>query len=230
METAIIDIHGHAMDVLVDAPPGPGPHPAALLMFHRGGFDDFTRSRVTALREGGYLACAPNFYHRAPPGYALTDCKQFLKDSEVLAETRAATDYLRGRPDVDASRIFIFGHCMGGRMAMMGAAKIRDFRGCVVFYGGGIFASWGDEGATPFDWLGDIRCPVIGFYGDHDVNPSPEHVDRMDVKLTEAGVPHVFHRYPDVGHGFQNPAHDAPETRRASADAWAKALDFMART
>jgi len=227
METVKLDIHGHAMDMLVDAPPSDGPHPAVLLMFHRGGFDDFTKGRIAAIRDGGYLVCTPNFYHRCPDGHQGNGCKQFLKDSEVLSEIRAAGDALLARPDVDESRVFILGHCMGGRMAMMGAAWVPIFRGCVVFYGGGMFIPWGDEGAVPFDWIDAIECPVVGFFGDNDVNPSLEEVNRIDARLTEADVEHTFHRYADVGHGFQNPAHDAPETRAASADAWAKTLDFL---
>jgi carboxymethylenebutenolidase len=230
METAHIDIHGHAMDMVVDVPPGPGPHPAVLLMFHRGGLDSFTTGRIEALREGGFVTCVPNFYHQCPDGNDAEDCKQFLKDSEVLAEIAAAADYLRGRPDVDGQRMFILGHCMGGRMAMMGAAKTPLFRGCVVFYGGGMFIPWGDGDAVPFDWIEATPCPVIGFFGGLDVNPSPEDVTKVDEKLTQAGVEHTFHRYPDVGHGFQNPAHDSPETRVASKDAWTKALQFMATT
>lgn len=230
MASAQIDIHGHPMDLLVAAPDGAGPHPAVLLMFHRGGFDDFTKGRVAALRDGGYFVCAPNFYHRCPPGHEGGDCKQFLKDSEVLAEISAGCDWLRGQPMVDRNRIFILGHCMGGRMAMMGAAKLDGFRGCVVFYGGGMFVSWGKEGETPFDRVGDIGCPVIGFFGDQDVNPAPEHVNRVEARLKESKVLYRFHRYPDVGHGFQNPAHDSPQTRAASADAWGKTLEFLATT
>lgn len=230
METVKIDVQGHAMDMLVDAPKGDGPHAAVLLMFHRGGFDDFTKGRIAAIREGGYLVCAPNFYHRCPDGYQGDDCKQFLKDKDVLAEIQAAADHLLARPDVDGGRVFILGHCMGGRMALMGAARVPVFRGCVVFYGGGMFVPWGGEAAVPFDWIDAIKCPVIGFFGDKDINPSPEDVNRVDARLTEAGVAHSFHRYPDVGHGFQNPAHDAPETRAASADAWGKTLDFLAMT
>jgi len=230
METAHLEIHGHTMGMLIDAPGGDGPHPAVLLMFHRGGLDDFTKGRLAALREGGYVACAPDFYHRCPDGYQGGDCKQFLRDSEIIDETRAAADYLRARPDVASDRLYILGHCMSGRMALMGAARVdAGFRGCVVFYGGGMFLSWGDESEAPFAWIGAIPCPVIGFFGDHDVNPSPEDVNRIDAKLTEASVPHTFHRYPNVGHGFQNPAHDAPETRAASQDAWAKALDFLGK-
>lgn len=227
MDTVTIQVNGHEMDMLVDVPPGDGPYPAVLLMFHRGGFDDFTKGRLKALRDAGYLACAPNFYHQCPDGYAPTGCKQFLKDADVLVEIRASAEYLRSREGVDPDRVYILGHCMGGRMAMMGAAKVGGFCGCVVFYGGGVFVPWGEGKEVPGDWLGEIDCPVIGFYGNKDVNPSPDDVNRMEAKLRDEGVTYEFHRYPDVGHGFQNPAHDAPETRAASKDAWAKALAFM---
>ncbi len=223
-----IHIHGHDMELLIGKPPGAGPFPGVLVMFHRGGFDGFTRGRVSALSEAGYLAVAPDFYHRCPGGTKAEDCKQYLTDAEVLAEIRASADYLAARPDVIRDRLFILGHCMGGRMAYMGAATVPLFRGCVVFYGGGMFVPWGEGKEIPFDLLGDIKCPIIGFFGNDDVNPSPEHVNRIDARLTEAGVDHVFHRYPGVGHGFQNPSHDFPAYRAASEDAWGKTLAFMA--
>ena len=199
MESVNLDVHGHAMELLVDAPVGAGPHPAVLLTFHRGGLDDFTKGRLAALADGGYLACAPNFYHRCPDGVDAGDCKQFLKDSEIVSEIQMAADYLRARADVASDRLFILGHCMGGRMSLMGASRVPGFRGCVVFYGGGMFISWGDEGEAPFEWIDAVDCPVIGFFGDKDVHPSPDDVNRVDARLTKAGVPHTFHRYPDVG-------------------------------
>ena len=69
--------------------------------------------------------------------------------------------------------------------------------------------SWGESGATPFERLQHIRGPVIGFFGDKDVHPSPAEVDQMDRGLARHGIAHVFHRYAEVGHGFQNPAHDS---------------------
>jgi dipeptidyl aminopeptidase/acylaminoacyl peptidase len=59
---------------------------------------------------------------------------------------------------------------------------------------------------APFELSGDIRCPVYGFFGDLDTNPSPADVDRFETELKRYNIPYVFHRYPKAGHGFQNPA------------------------
>ena len=118
------------------------------------------------------------------------------------------------------------GHCMGGRVALLAAGSIPDFRAAIVYYGGSVEKSWGDSPA-PMQRLRNIRCPVIGFFGDKDVHPSPEIVNQIDAELTKHGVEHDFHRYADAGHGFQNPARITPEERQAAADSWSKTLSFL---
>ena len=48
--------------------------------------------------------------------------------------------------------------------------------------------------------------------------------------LTEAGVPHEFHRYDGAGHGFQNYSNPDRYRPEASEDAWKKLLGFFGRT
>src|SRR5258708_32143208 len=158
---------------------------------------------------------------------ALAERKNLLKDSEVVADIAATVADLRARPDVAADRIVLLGHCMGGRMALLGAGSLPQFCGLVVYYGGSVNRSWGNEGPTPFERLRNIACPVIGFFGDKDTHPSPQDVDQIDAELGRHGIPHQFHRYPDVGHGFQNPAHDTPQERAAAEDAWGKTVAFL---
>ena len=76
--------------------------------------------------------------------------------------------------------------------------------------------------------VGDIRCPVIGFFGNLDKNPSPEQVDRIDAELTRHGIVHNFHRYDNAGHGFQNRLPGTAGEQAAAADAWAKTFAFLA--
>jgi carboxymethylenebutenolidase len=52
--------------------------------------------------------------------------------------------------------------------------------------------AWAD-GPSPFDRTGQITCPIIGFFGLEDTNPSP--ADRIDAEMTRLGKPHEFHRY-----------------------------------
>ena len=74
---------------------------------------------------------------------------------------------------------------------------------------------------------GNIKCPVAGFFGNDDQNPSPEDVNDYEAALTAAGVPHVFNRYDDTGHAFQS--FDSPEKFRpvSSEEAWMKVLAFL---
>jgi carboxymethylenebutenolidase len=225
-----VPVNGSPMDIYVDGPERDAPGPAILLMYHRGGIDDFTRRVTGRLAAGGYLVAVPDVSHRISRECPMTDRKQFFKDSEVVADIRAAGDYLRGRRDVDKERLIIMGHCMGGRMALLGAGALPAFRGAIVYYGGGVHLSWGGEAQTPFDRLHDIRCPVIGFFGDKDKNPSPEHVDRIDAELTRHGIAHEFHRYADAGHGFQNRLSGTPGEQAAAEDSWTRTFAFLAAT
>lgn len=229
-ETIYLEVNGRKMDALVASPPGKGPHPAVLLMFHRGGMDDCTAHYVKELPAAGYLTIVPNFYHHCPKDVPLHDCKQFLKDTEVTAEIAASADYALGRADLDPGRFFIMGHCMGGRLTFLGASTKPVFTAAIAYYGGGMMTRWGEGMPTPFEMIGKIRCPVYGFFGDLDPNPSPADVDRFEAELGRHNIPYLFHRYPNVDHGFQNPARGTPRTPEeiaAADEAWSKVLALM---
>jgi carboxymethylenebutenolidase len=224
---ASVAVDGHPMDIYVDAPDRSAPGPAIVLMYHRDGLDAFTKGVAAKLATAGYLVAVPDVSHRVSRDVAIADRKAFFKDSEVVADIRATVDFLRARPDVDGERLIIMGHCMGGRMALLGAGRVPEFRGAVVYYGGGSHLSWGGEEQTPFDTLRDIHCPVIGFFGNKDKNPSPEQVNQIDAELTRYGVAHDFHRYDDAGHGFQNRNPGTPGEQAATQESWAKTLAFL---
>ena len=226
--TTTVTVGGSSMDILIEAPARKSPGPAILLMYHRGGFDKFTHSLLVRLSAAGYVVATPDVSHRTSRDIRMEDRKQYFKDSEVVADMAATLEILKARHDVDKDRLIILGHCMGGRMTLLGAGRLNAFRAAVVFYGGGCHVSWGKEAQTPLDTLGGIRCPVIGFFGDKDTNPSPEQVNVIDAELTKHGVVHTFHRYPDVGHGFQNPDHGLPPAEMAATDdSWAKTFRFL---
>jgi carboxymethylenebutenolidase len=215
------------MDVYHGSPPRRAPGPAIVLMYHRGGIDGFTKSVVERLAEGGYLVAVPDVYHRCPAGIEPAERKNFLNDAAIVSDVQATLDALRAHPHVASDSILVMGHCMGGRMALLAAGSLPGFWGAIVYYGGSVMRPWGDGRPAPFDGLCNIRGPVIGFFGDQDTHPSPEDVDRIDAELSAHGIAHEFHRYPEVGHGFQNPTHDSPQERAAAEDAWDKTFAFL---
>jgi carboxymethylenebutenolidase len=225
--TTSVSVNGSAMDIYLDAPARSAPGPAIVLMYHRDGIDDFTRRVAATLAQAGYLVAVPDISHRVPTDVPMADRKPFFKDAEVATDIEATVAYLQGRPDIVADRLVIMGHCMGGRMALLGAARVHAFCGAVVYYGGGAHLPWGEEAWTPLAGLRDIRCPLIGFFGNLDNNPSPEQVDRMAAELTTHGVAHTFHRYDGAGHGFQNRSPGTPGEQAATQDSWTRTFAFL---
>jgi carboxymethylenebutenolidase len=87
---------------------------------------------------------------------------------------------------------------------------------------------WGD-GPAPFSLTKDIACPVVGFFGLEDQNPTPADVDAIDAELTRHGKPHEFHRYEGAGHAFLNFMNPERHRPQQAKDAWAKMLGFLGR-
>lgn len=224
--TIRIDVAGGAMEACVAGPEAGGPHPAVLLCFHRGGIDEFTRDRIDRLGEAGFVAIAPDLYHRQKGGPA-DEAVKHRRDDDVIADLRATAGWLQAQAHVDNARIAIMGHCMGGRVALLGASVLPDaFAGVVTYYGGGMFDAWGEDVPTAFERLPGLRCPVIGFYGNDDGNPSPEQVDRLQAELKRLGIPFEVHRYDGAGHAFQG---FAPDKHRAAParESWARTLAWL---
>jgi carboxymethylenebutenolidase len=223
-----IQVDGQPMRLFVARPQGfAGARPAVIIMHHKGGIDEFPRDRATRLAEAGYLAAVPDLYHRMP-GKSVDEQLAGLRDPEIIADIGAAVDYLTATEKARAGGLAILGHCMGGRLAFLGAAADPRFRAAVAYYSGNMFKPWGTSGPTPFERLAEIRCPVLGFFGNEDKNPSPADVDRLDAELTRLGARHEFHRYDQAGHAFQNFANPPGFRPGPAADSWDKTLRFLA--
>jgi carboxymethylenebutenolidase len=205
------------------------PAPAVIVIQHAGGVDDFIRRMSDRLAEAGYVAVAPDLYHREDPANADDPLTRMgrLRDRQIEADVNAAVEHAKSLPEVQADKIGITGFCMGGRVTYLMCARNPAFRAGVVFYGGNIMVPWG-EGPAPFDLTRDISCPILGLFGEDDPNPSPADVAKIDAEMTRLGKPHEFHSYPGAGHAFMN--EDRPSHREEAArDAWRRCLDWFAR-
>lgn len=216
-----VAVAGSLMDVHLYEPAQRAAAPLILLMYPRSGLDGFPQRIATAFAGEGFRVAIPEISHRQDPEIPIRDRKQFLKDAEIVDDMRATISFCG-----PGSGVFIMGHCMGGRHAFLGASCISGISGALPFYSADMFDAWGGT-VPPFDLLDDIRCPVIGFFGGKDRNPAPADVDKMTERLSRNNVEHVFHRYPDVGHAFQQNAARSPEEQKAADDSNRKAIEFM---
>lgn len=225
--TDTIEVSGSKMRILVGEPAGDGPHPAVIVMCHIGGLDEFTEDRVDRLAAAGYVAAAPDLFHYHEWIAEKNERRASLRDKTIIDDVQATLAHLDATTATAPDKTAILGHCMGGRLALLGAGTIERFRAAIIYYGGRTMISWGDDGPTPFERIPSLKGPVLGFFGDLDTEPSPADVDKIEAELERHGIPAEFHRYADAGHAFQNfisPERHVPE---AADDAWGKTIAFL---
>jgi carboxymethylenebutenolidase len=77
------------------------------------------------------------------------------------------------------------------------------------------------------DQLPNLRCPLLGLFGNEDSYPSPAQVDELEQILRDNGKTYEIHRYDDAGHAFF--ATNRPSYRVAAAnDGWERIEAFYA--
>ena len=224
-----IEVDGRMMRAYVDAPAGRA-RGGVVVMCHGPGVDTFIHSRVEDLARHGFVAAAPDVFHRQPDDGADFMARiARLRDAELLADADATIAYLGGLRDPPVGALAVLGFCMGGRNSyLLAGARPDVWSAAVVFYGGSIMKPWGD-GPAPFALTDRIACPIAGFFGAEDTNPSPADVDRIDAELSRLEKPHEFHRYEGAGHAFLNFTNAERYRGEQAADAWTKALAFLDR-
>jgi len=152
------------MRVYTGIPEGTQRRAGLLVAQHGPGVDGFIQDAVNRLFRQGYVAAAPELFHRQPAEIKEgTTRVGLLKDDEMFERTK------------------------------------------------------------------DIHCPVIGFFGADDTNPSPDDVKKIAAELTRLAKPHEFHTYNGAGHACQNFLDASRYRERPARGTWSEMLAFFAQ-
>jgi dienelactone hydrolase len=210
---------------------GAGPRPGVLVFPEAFGLGEHARSRAERLAGLGYVALACDLHGE---GRVLSDLNETMALIEPLrgdpsrtrARASAALDALKGRAEVDASRIAAIGFCFGGTMALELARGGADIVGVVGFHSG--LATARPEDAK------NIRGKILVCIGADDPGIPLEQRTAFEKEMREGQVDWQMNLYGGVVHSFTNPAADSrgmPQMARydAKADArsWAEMRDFF---
>ena len=217
---------GNPVRAYVGTPDRPGTHPGVVIAHHAPGLDGPIQDTVHRLVREGYAAIAPDLFHRQPAGTDMIERTKLLLDAQIVADINAAAAHIGAGGNVGP--MGVMGFCMGGRVAYLAACANPQFRAAAVFYGGNIMKALG-EGAGPFERSAAITCPVIGFFGAEDTNPSQDDVRKIDAELTRLGKWHEFHSYKDTGHAFHNFTNPERYRERAARGSWGELHAFFDR-
>ena len=121
--------------------------------------------------------------------------------------------------------VFTVGFCMGGRRSWLSAAGKHGLAGAVGFYGRPGPGADGSPG--PIARVSEFEAPILALMGGDDAGIPQDDVDAFEAALAEAGVEHEVVTYPGAPHSFFDRKQE--EFADASADAWERALRFLAR-
>jgi carboxymethylenebutenolidase len=147
---------------------------------------------------------------------------QQLRVPQIQHDIAAGIGALKER--TGAAAVATVGFCLGGMQSFLAATSDElGLAKAVGFYG--VLEGSRFDMPSPLDRTGDMRCPVLGLFGEDDQAIPVEQVRRFDSSLADAGVPHEVHIYPRAPHSFFD--RRFKDHAAASEDAWRRTLGFL---
>jgi carboxymethylenebutenolidase len=223
---------GTSMQAYVAWPVGTAAHAGLLVGQEAFGVNGHIRDVTERFAREGYLAIAPELFHRTGPGFegryddfqAVMPHMSALKHPQIEADLRAAHNWLRGNGGKELP-VAAVGFCMGGMVAFLAGIAL-PVAAAVSFYGGGIAPSPQRPGLL--DRVNDLRAPVLLFWGGLDKHLGQDQVRAVTDALRAAQKNFVNVEISDADHGFFCDAR-ASYNPVAAAQAWALTLAFLKR-
>jgi len=217
---------GTSMDAYLARPAEEGKCPGMLVLQEAFGVNAHIRDVTERFAREGYVAIAPELFHRSAPGFEsgydnFPVCMPHLQALTVpgqAADMRAAYDWLRAQPQVSPERIASIGFCMGGRASFLACATL-PLQASISFYGGGIAQGL-------LDRVPDMQAPILLFWGGQDHHILPEHTRAVEDALKKAGKAHIDVTVSFTDHGFFCDAR-ASYNPAAAGLAWKLTLQFL---
>jgi carboxymethylenebutenolidase len=187
--------------------------------FAKEGFQGITFEPYA--REGGVL--------QLPDQASVQRVTNSVPDARVMGDLDAIVAYAKRHPSARADRMGVTGFCRGGMYTLLFAAHNREMKAAVAWYGSIKPAKTpGIRTAGPLDFAAQIKCPVLGLYGEADLGIPVADVKEMEAALKTAGTTAEFIEYPGAPHAFY--ADYRPSYRpEAARDAWSHCVAWFTK-
>lgn len=221
---------GTSMRAYVARPEG-APRAAMIVLQEAFGVNPHIKDIAERFAREGYLAIAPELFHRTGEGVELgyTDFGavmphfQGLTDAGQTADIKAAYEWLHTSSGHTGLKTGAIGYCMGGRATFL-ASLILPLACGVSYYGGGIADSQFFPGLL--GRVSELQAPVMFFWGGLDQHITPDKTREVEDALRAAGKPFANVTFSWADHGFFCDAR-AQYNAQAAAVAWPMTLAFL---
>lgn len=200
--------------------------PGVIVLQEAFGVNSHIRHVTERLATEGYVAIAPELFHRTAPGFQ-GDYKDFepvrkhmraMTVPGIEADLQAALEWLRSAPFVQREQVYSVGFCMGGRVSFL-ANAVLPLRAAASFYGGGIASDLLDRAPA-------LHGAMLLIWGGLDKHIGPEQRSSVLEALRRSGKSYVNAEFSDADHGFFCDER-ASYQPRAARQSWALLLEFL---
>lgn len=215
------------MTAYLARPRGGGPHPGLIVFQEAFGVNAHIRNVTERFAAQGYLAIAPELFHRtAPAGFrgdyenlaSVRPHYQAVTNETAEADTRATYEWLHSQPLVQRDRISAVGFCMGGKICFL-ANSVVPLHAAVSFYGGGI-------AQILLDRVPKLHGTVLLIWGGLDKHITHEHRRAVVEALSVQHKRYVNVEFSSADHAFFCDERGAYEPQ-AARQSWALTLEFL---
>lgn len=214
------------MQAYVAQPQGVSPYPAVIVLQEAFGVNDHIRDVADRIAKEGYVAIAPELFHRtAPAGLeisytnfgAVMPHMQAITVEGLENDLQATYNWLNNNDNVQKESIASIGFCLGGRVSFV-ANTLLPLKAGISFYGGGIH--------TLLDRTNNLQSPHLFFWGGKDQHIKPEHIAAVNEAVNAAGKDFINVVISYADHGFfcnERAAYNP----KAALEAWELARAFL---
>lgn len=229
-KTTLLDLEaGGCMPIRIIRPSGYGPHPVVILMMGMGGVDPALCSLGRLLAEEGYAVAIPDFYHdngrkaeTLPEDFdAALESMYGLREQRAMEDLAATLEFIESRRDMDASRISLLGHCLGGRLSLVAGSYFPGRFRCISSY----YASGLDARMNALD---SIDAPTQLVSAGRSLFASEDSLRRVEFSLRRHNRFVQRLNYEDAAHNFLD-ACDRNYNPVLAAEALYQTFDFIAK-
>ncbi len=225
-----LDVGGSKMRAWLAQPAKEGSYPGVLVIQEIFGVNSHIRDVAERIAKEGYVALAPEMFHRTAPnmelGYEQKDFGKGLEHmgkanlKDISADLQAAKSYLAQVPAARGKKTGCIGFCFGGHVTYIAACDLH-VDAAASFYGGGIAVGSPGGGSPTVERTKNIKGKILCLFGGKDAYIAPDQVKKIEDELKAHKIAHEVVTYPAADHGFfcdQRGTYNAD----AAKDAWEK--------
>jgi carboxymethylenebutenolidase len=211
-------------------PAGEGPHQPVLFFMDAYGPRAQLHAMAERLAEQGCHVLLPNLFYRVRRAPVVdgrfpisqeraqemrAQVLQLVRGYDIEAGLRDAGMFLEHLSAEAPGKVLITGYCMGGRMALLTAARCPERVAVTAsFHGGGLAT---DAPDSPHLRVKQIQARIYVGHADQDPSMPQEQIARLEEALKGARADYRTELYAGALHGFTMadlPAFDAEASRR----------------